>query len=44
MGRLFRLLLVLVVLGFIGLVGYAYLVDMAPVATEVKIPVVLNAE
>ena len=44
MGRVIKLLVVLVVLGFIGLVGYAYLVDMAPVSAEVKVPVVLNAD
>ena len=44
MGRLFVLVLVLLVLGFIGLVGYAYLVDMAPDSAEVKVPVVLNAD
>ena len=44
MGRLFRLLVVLVVLGFIGLVSYAYLVDMAPVSADVKVPVVLHAD
>ena len=44
MGRVIRLLLVLVVLGFIGLVSYAYLVDMAPVGADVKIPVVLHAD
>ena len=44
MGRLIRLVFVLVVLGFIALVGYAYLVDMAPVGAEVKVPVVLHAD
>ncbi len=44
MGRLIALVLVLVVLGFIGLVGYAYLVDMAPVSADVKVPVILNAD
>ena len=43
MGRLIRLLLVLLVLGFIALVGYAYLGNLAPVSTEVKVPVVLHA-
>jgi len=44
MGRLIRLVFVLVVLGFIAMVGYAYLVDMAPVGAEVKVPVVLHAD
>jgi hypothetical protein len=43
-GRLFKLVLVLVVLGFAGLVGYAYLVDMAPTGAEVKVPVTLHAD
>lgn len=44
MGRLIKLVVLLVVLGFIGLAGYAYLADMTPVRQEVKQPVVLNAQ
>ena len=44
MGRLFTLVLVLLLLGFVGLVGYAYLADMAPDSADVKVPVVLNAD
>ena len=44
MGRLIKLVFVLVVLGFAGLVIYAYLVDMAPDSAEVKVPVILNAD
>lgn len=44
MGRVISLVLVLVVLGFVGLVGYAYLVDLAPAAVEVKVPVTLNVD
>ena len=44
MGRLFTLILVLLLLGFIGLVGYAYLGDMAPDSADVKVPVVLDAD
>ena len=44
MRRLFTLILMLLMLGFIGLVGYAYLVDMAPDSAEVKVPGVLNAD
>ena len=44
MGRLIKALLVLLVLGFAGLVGYAYLADLAPPDVEVKIPVILNAD
>lgn len=44
MGRIFKALLVLVVLGFIGLTGYAYLADLRPPQAEVKLPVTLNAD
>jgi hypothetical protein len=44
MGRLIKAVLVLVVLGFAGLVGYAYLADLSPDSAEVKVPVTLNAD
>ncbi len=44
MGRIIKLVLVLAVLGFAGLTGYAYLADLAPAQTEVKLPVTLNAD
>lgn len=44
MGRLIKLVVFLVVLGFVGLVGYAYLADMTPARQEVKQPVVLNVQ
>lgn len=44
MGRIIKAIVVLVIFGFIGLTGYAYLVDLKPVQDEVKQPVVLNAE
>lgn len=44
MGRLFKLVFILVVLGFIGLVGYAYLGDLSPVRSDVKQPVTLNVD
>lgn len=44
MGRLIKLVVVLAVLGFAGLTGYAYLADLSPVATEVKLPVTLHAD
>lgn len=44
MGRLFKLVFILVVLGFIGLVGYAYLGNLSPVRSEVKQPVTLNVD
>jgi hypothetical protein len=47
MGRIFKLLIYIAVLGFIGLVGYAYLgpffgVDFSPPQTEIREPVILN--
>jgi hypothetical protein len=44
MGRIFKALVFLVVIGFIGLTAYAYLGDLGPVQSEVKQPVVLNAD
>ena len=44
MGRLIKALVVLVILGFLGLTGYAYLADLTPDQAEVKKPVVLNAD
>ena len=44
MGRLIKAVFVLAILGFAGLVGYAYLADLAPEAIEVKVPVILNVD
>jgi hypothetical protein len=44
MGRLLKLLILLLVLGFIGLVGYAYLGDLSPEIKEVNQPVTLDVE
>ena len=44
MGRVIKAVLVLVVLGFVGLVGYSYLADLTPEAHEVILPVILNAD
>jgi hypothetical protein len=44
MGYLIKLVVLLLVLGFIGLTGYAYLADLAPPAEEMKLPVVLHGE
>ena len=48
MGRLFKLLIFLLVLGFIGLVGYAYIgpylgEDFSPAQKEIRVPVTLDA-
>lgn len=49
MGRLIKLLVVLMILGFIGLVGYAYLgpffgVSFAPDQVEIRQPVTLSSD
>ena len=42
--RIVKLGIVLVVLGFAGLTGYAYLADFSPQQREVTVPVTLNAD
>lgn len=44
MWRLIKAVLVLAILGLAGLVGYAYLADLAPDSAEVKLPVILNVD
>ncbi|MFA5581584.1 MAG: hypothetical protein WDA25_06475 [Paracoccaceae bacterium] len=44
MWRLFKLLAVLLALGFVGLVGYAYLGDMSPQSGETTTPVILDVD
>ncbi|WP_420012186.1 hypothetical protein [Tateyamaria sp.] len=49
MGRIFKLLIFLVVIGFIGLVGYAYVgeyfgANFSPPQSETRLPVTLDAE
>lgn len=44
MGRLIKAVLMLAVVGFAALVGYAYLADLSPAAMDVKLPVTLNAD
>ncbi len=49
MGKLIKLLIFLMIIGFIGLVGYAYLgpffgVDFSPDQVETRQPVTLIAE
>jgi hypothetical protein len=43
MARLFKALVFLMFVGFLGLVGYSYLGDLAPEPAEVRQPVELNA-
>ncbi|WP_299282075.1 hypothetical protein [uncultured Tateyamaria sp.] len=49
MGRLFKLLIFLLIIGFIGLVCYAYVgeyfgANFSPEQTEIRLPVTLDAE
>lgn len=44
MARLIKLVLGLLVLGFLGLTGYAYLADLSPATTQIKQPVTLHAD
>jgi len=43
MGRIFKALVFLAIIGFAGLTAFAYLGDLAPVQSEVRKPVVLDA-
>lgn len=44
MKRLFKFLIFLILFGFIGLIGFAYLGNLSPETNEVQIPVTLDAE
>jgi hypothetical protein len=44
MGRIIKAVLVLAVVGFVALTGFAYLGDFAPEQGEVRKPVVLDAD
>jgi hypothetical protein len=44
MGRIIKGLLVLALLGFVALTGFAYVADLNPEQGEVKVPVTLNAD
>ena len=44
MGRIIKLLLFLLVIGFVGLIGYAYLGDLSPNQSESREPVTLDVE
>ncbi len=43
MGMLFKFLFVVLILGGLGLVGFAYFGDLTPEQTDVTTPVQLNA-
>jgi len=44
MGKLLRLIFILVVLGFVGLTGFAYLGDLSPHLDQVSRSVTLELE
>lgn len=44
MGRILKALVLLAILGFAGLTGYAYLADLKPEQGKVTKPVVLDAK
>lgn len=44
MSRFWKALLMLIVLGLIGLVGFAYFGDLTPEKSDVSEPVTLNVE
>ncbi len=43
-GRIIKVLLFLLLVGFIGLTGFAYLGDLSPNQSERREPVTLNAD
>lgn len=43
-GRILKAMVVLGIVGFAALTGYAYLADLSPGQTEVTVPVTLNAD
>ncbi|WP_343078902.1 hypothetical protein [Ostreiculturibacter nitratireducens] len=42
MGRILKAIIFLVLIGFVGLVGFAYLGDLGPEQSETRQPVDLN--
>lgn len=44
MGRLIMAVFVLALFAFAGLAGFAYLADLSPAQSEVKVPVTLHAD
>ncbi|NEX44928.1 hypothetical protein [Pseudotabrizicola algicola] len=43
-GRLLKVVIVLGIVGFAALTGYAYLADLSPNQSQVTVPVTLNAD
>lgn len=44
MMKVIKAVLVLAIVGVVALVGFAYFGDLSPNQTEVRVPVVLNAD
>ncbi len=44
MGKLFKLVLFLLVVGFVGLVGFSYIGDLRPELQETRQPVTLDVD
>ncbi len=44
MKYIYRAILILVLLGFVALSGYAYLGDLSPMQTQVNVPVKINVD
>ncbi|WP_086052954.1 hypothetical protein [Pseudoruegeria sp. SK021] len=42
--RLFKIILILILLAVVGMVGFAFLGDLSPQRSEVRIPVQMNGE
>ena len=43
-GRLLKVVIILGIVGFAVLTGYAYLADLSPDQTEITVPVTLDAD
>lgn len=44
LGKVLKLILILIVIGFFALLGYAYFGDLSPVSVDVREPVELNVD
>lgn len=44
MGTLFKLIFILLLVGAVGLVGYAYFGDLSPPSEDVRTPVTLDVD
>ena len=44
MRRLIKFLIFLILFGFVGLIGFAYLGNLTPETNDIQVPVTLDAE